>query len=95
MTTTTLAPVENEDLEAWLNHEIEKPCDAGTLRSRCSNQAEYLAHIRRPCGCAAPTSVFWCSYHKDRYESYGLACRDCHSVTHAVGVQATFVERIR
>lgn len=96
MTTATIAPAEIEDLEAWLNHEIEKPCEAGSFVSGAHGvPADFLAHIRRPCGCAAPTSVFWCSEHRHLYDHYGLACRACHTVTHRVLVSATFVERIR
>jgi hypothetical protein len=89
-------PSIDEDLEAWLNHEIEKPCDAGVLGGGMHGiPADFLAYIRRPCGCAAPNSVFWCGQHKSIYDQTGLACRYCHTMGYWVLVEATFVERIR
>ncbi len=93
MTTTTLAPAEVEDLEAWLNHEIEKPCIARRAGEPCSVAAEWLAYTRRP--CSHPDGPrFYCQGHKEMLGA-SLACHPCLIEGEHALVSAHFIERIR
>jgi hypothetical protein len=91
MTTTTLAPVEVEDLEAWLRGEVEKRCEIFSYADgQCEQEAHWLLFGRCPAGCWLPGSRFACEYDKALAEAGEIFCRYCPEL-----VVLTFIERIR
>lgn len=100
MTTATIPDV---DLEAWLNHELDRRCDllrpdpalSGpgiNIQTQCKNAAEWLLSAVGECGHVGAVSQFMCVECHSRvvHEWWHVCCVECHS-----RATITWVERVR
>lgn len=94
MTTPTITlPDTDPDLEAWLDHKIEKPCEAKhyPYTTMCGLPAEWLIHVRFD-GLHNPTSAFLCQYCHAMLIMGLYQCCDQHPTAKG---RVTWIERIR
>jgi hypothetical protein len=96
MTTTAIAPAEVEDLEAWLNYEIEKPCESVNSRTQepwHDATAEWLIVWDIPCP-HPQKSAFGCTPCKEGWVAFSrrgtIGCLVCRAPA-----RVKLVERIR
>lgn len=97
MTTATLpdeilTDVPSDELEAWLNHEIEKPCGLFIKEKNgiCNNPASWLLFIRTSCSCLFRNPEFICDECYERVHTSKLTChRDESPIT------VRFIERAK
>ncbi len=90
-----------EELESWLNHEIDKSCEIQMtieifgISWTCYASATWIAY-RKQCGnCAAPPeSRFCCEDHKERFINGHVVCGGIDNKCYEP-IELHWIERIK